>query len=250
MTDKPNTPQNAEQEPKNKKPDSAEGKPASVSNPAADASANPSSAKSSGGKQAAADREKKRSVKRAEKTSEKASEKQADKTARDAATGAADEAHDEAEQDGGEDRSWYFWPMIGAIVMFAAPVLVLLLALLLTIFNKPNNLADWVSIFRDLFIILLAVEGMLIGVALIVLILQLAALVNLLQNEITPIVDNLNQASSTVRGTAEFMSQNVVEPVVKIGAVMAATGGIVRELLGVRRAIKGASRSNKKALKE
>jgi hypothetical protein len=78
-----------------------------------------------------------------------------------------------------------------------------------------------------------------------VLVLQLAALVNLLQNEIKPIVDNANETVTTVRGTAQFMSQNVVEPVIKVGALAAGIGGVVRELFRLRRSVRAASRDGK-----
>lgn len=89
-----------------------------------------------------------------------------------------------------------------------------------------------------MFIIVLALEGMLMGVALIVLVIQLAALVNLLQNEITPIIDNASETVTTVRGTAQFMSQNLVQPTVRLLAVTTTVGALLRELFGVRRAVR------------
>ncbi len=70
----------------------------------------------------------------------------------------------------------------------------------------PDDAANWVGMIRDVFIIVLAMEGMLMGIALIVLILQLAALVNVLQNEIKPIVDNANETVTTVRVRAGKVS--------------------------------------------
>jgi hypothetical protein len=75
---------------------------------------------------------------------------------------------------------------------------------------------------RDIFIIVLAVEFMVIGIALVILLVQLARLVNLLQNEVRPILDSANQAANTLRGTASFLSRNLVGPVMKANSVMAA----------------------------
>jgi len=160
----------------------------------------------------------------------------------------AQEAADGAVAKGGKKRSALFWPLVGVGVIVAVFVLGLAGAVLLAILADPDDAANWVGIVRDIFIIVLAMEGMLIGVALLVLIVQLAALVNLLQNEIQPIVDNANETVTTVRGTAQFMSQNVIEPVVKAGALLAGIGGVLREVLKLRRTVRKARvGSDKKA---
>ncbi len=152
----------------------------------------------------------------------------------------------EPESESGGGRAWYFWPVVGLVVIVGVFVIALVAALLIALLADSNDAANWIGIIRDLFIIILAMEGMLMGIALIVLVLQLAALVNLLQNEIQPIVDNASETVSTVRGTAQFMSQNVVEPVVKAGALAAGIGGVLREALGIRRALRQAGKQDDK----
>jgi len=73
----------------------------------------------------------------------------------------------------------------------------------------------------DIFIILLAVEMFIIGVALIVLIIQLASLSNLLQNEVKPILDSTTETVNDLKGTVKFLSDNVTEPVIKLYQSMA-----------------------------
>lgn len=75
---------------------------------------------------------------------------------------------------------------------------------------------------RDVVIIVVAFEFMVIGLALVILIVQFARLVNLLQNEVRPIIDSAGEAARTLRGTARFLSDNLVAPVVKVNAAMAA----------------------------
>lgn len=75
---------------------------------------------------------------------------------------------------------------------------------------------------RDIVIILVAFEFMVIGLALVILLFQLAQLLNLLQNEVRPIIDSASEAANTLRGTARFLSDNLVEPVVKVNAGLAA----------------------------
>lgn len=74
---------------------------------------------------------------------------------------------------------------------------------------------------RDVFIIFMALESLVIGGALIILIVQLARLINLLQNEIKPIIYSTNETVNTLRGTAEFLSNNVTQPVIKLNSYMA-----------------------------
>ena len=87
---------------------------------------------------------------------------------------------------------------------------------------------------RDIFIILMAFESLIIGVALVVLILQIASLMNLLQNEIKPILDATNETVHTLRGTTNFLSENMVEPVIKLNTHLAGLQRML-ELLGIKR---------------
>ena len=74
---------------------------------------------------------------------------------------------------------------------------------------------------RDVFIIFMALESLVIGVALVVLIAQLSTLINLLQNEIRPIINSTNETVNTLKGTAKFISEHLTEPVIKINQFMA-----------------------------
>jgi len=120
------------------------------------------------------------------------------------------------------------------LVITAVIILILLIAAIVgaVIFLlKPGTPTDKI---RDIFIIFMALESLLIGVALIVLIVQLASLINLLQNEVRPILYATNETVNHLRGTAEFLGENVVEPVVKLNGYLA---GLTRmlELLGVKK---------------
>jgi predicted PurR-regulated permease PerM len=75
---------------------------------------------------------------------------------------------------------------------------------------------------RDIFIIFMALISLLLGVVLIILIIQLARLINLLQNEVKPILDSTNETVNTLRGTTAFLSDHLVEPVMKMNEYLAA----------------------------
>lgn len=82
---------------------------------------------------------------------------------------------------------------------------------------------------RDIFIILLALQMFVIGVALIVLIIQLATLTNLLQNEVKPILHSTTDTVNTLKGTVKFLSDNMTEPVIKLNSSIAS----LNKLLGL-----------------
>lgn len=115
--------------------------------------------------------------------------------------------------------------VIGAVILILA-----LLGVAIYFLMQPNTPTDKI---RDVFIIVVALETLVIGVALIVLIIQLASLINLLQNEIRPILDATNETVNTLRGTAEFLGENVVEPVIKLNGYLAGLKRML-ELLGVK----------------
>lgn len=115
--------------------------------------------------------------------------------------------------------------MIGVIL------LLVLLGVAIYFLLQPATPTDKI---RDVFIIIVALESLLIGVALIVMIVQLASLINLLQNEVKPILHATNETVNTLRGTAEFLGESVVEPVIKLNGYLA---GMYRmlELMGIRK---------------
>jgi len=108
--------------------------------------------------------------------------------------------------------------MIITIVVIAIILLLALLVVAVIYLLQPGTPTDRI---RDIFLIFLALESLVIGVALIVVIVQLASLVNLLQNEVRPILHATNETVNTLRGTAEFLGESVVEPVIKLNGYMA-----------------------------
>ena len=67
----------------------------------------------------------------------------------------------------------------------------------------------------------MAFESLVIGAALIILVIQVASLINLLQNEVKPILDATNETVNTLRGTTNFLSENLVVPVIKLNSYLA-----------------------------
>lgn len=103
-------------------------------------------------------------------------------------------------------------------------VFISLLAAAVYLLLQPSTPTEKI---RDIFIIFMAFESGILGLALIILIVQLAKLINLLQNEVKPILDSTTETVSTLRGTSIFLSDNLVQPVVKLNSYLA----------GIRRAV-------------
>ena len=119
--------------------------------------------------------------------------------------------------------------MIGVIA--GAVVVLVLLGVAIYFLLQPSTPTDRI---RDVFIIVVALESLVIGVALIVLIVQLASLINLLQNEVRPILKATSDTVNNLRGTAEFLGENVVEPVVKLNGYLAGLYRVL-ELMGIKK---------------
>lgn len=118
-----------------------------------------------------------------------------------------------------------------AAVIAGAVVILVLLGVAIYFLLQPATPTDRI---RDVFIIVVALESLVIGVALIVLIVQLASLINLLQNEVRPILKATSDTVNNLRGTAEFLGENVVEPVVKLNGYLAGLNRML-ELMGLKK---------------
>jgi len=108
-------------------------------------------------------------------------------------------------------RLW--WVIVAAVVLLA-----LLLTGIFFLFQAPAAITTQI---RDIFIIIMTLEFMLLGVAGVILIVQLAKLVNLLQNEIKPILAATSETIDTLKGTSNFLSEKLVTPVIKLNSYLA-----------------------------
>lgn len=93
---------------------------------------------------------------------------------------------------------------------------------------------------RDIAIIVVALEILILNALLIVLVWQVWRLVKMIQTEVKPIIQDTQETIGTVRGTADFVSANVVEPVVKTSSKLA---GWRRSVSVLREEVQGTIRS-------
>jgi len=120
---------------------------------------------------------------------------------------------------------------IVTIIIVGIVALLILLGVAIFFLLQPATPTDRI---RDVFIIVVALESLVIGVALIVLIVQLASLINLLQNEVRPILTATSETVNNLRGTVEFLGENAVEPVIKLNGYLAGMYRVI-ELMGIKK---------------
>lgn len=87
-----------------------------------------------------------------------------------------------------------------------------------------------VSVIRDIAIILLALETIVVNVIMILLILEIRSLAKMLQENVLPIMKSADETVRTVRGTSVFVSDNVVKPVVRVSSFAAGVSEALRVL--------------------
>ncbi len=98
------------------------------------------------------------------------------------------------------------------------------------------------NVARDIAIIVLAVESILIGILLSVLVIQVIRLIKMLRQEVIPILNSTQETVGTVRGTATFVSDHVVQPVVQVSSFTAGVRQAFNTLIG-RQARSGSDES-------
>jgi hypothetical protein len=92
-----------------------------------------------------------------------------------------------------------------------------------------------VAVIRDIAIIVLALESLIIGVLLILLILQIRGLARMLQEEVQPILESAKETATTVRGTTVFVSDTFVKPLIKAAGYASAANRVMSVLARRRR---------------
>ena len=89
------------------------------------------------------------------------------------------------------------------------------------------------GVARDIAIIVVAVESIVMGILMAILVIQVIRLVNLLRNEVLPIIRSTQETVGTVRGTTAFVSDHLVQPVVSVASYTAGVRRVLNAVLGV-----------------
>jgi len=116
-------------------------------------------------------------------------------------------------------------------IITAVVLLLILVGMIIGIVILSGSDQIDVEKVRDIFIIILAFESLVIGGTLIILIVQLALLTNMMQNEIKPILASTKETVKTVKGTSRFISDKAISPILSVAGLLAG-GRKLFELVG------------------
>ncbi|MDF1513627.1 MAG: hypothetical protein P1S60_07445 [Anaerolineae bacterium] len=115
-------------------------------------------------------------------------------------------------------------------------VAVVFVALLVTAIVLMAKFPTATVVVRDIAIVFVAVTTFLMGLAMILLIFQLQVLIQVLRDEVQPLLRSVNDTASTVRGTTAFVSHNVVSPVIKLAGFSAGIRQVLSDTVSVIKA--------------
>ena len=108
-----------------------------------------------------------------------------------------------------------------SVIILSIVVILLLAAMVAGIIMLARSGPETTGQVRDIFIIVLALESLLIGGALVILVIQLAALTNIIQNEVRPILASTKETVGTLKGTSKFLSERAVRPFIAASSTYA-----------------------------
>ncbi len=117
--------------------------------------------------------------------------------------------------------------IVGVVVLLAVGMLSAVVVLWLAV-TYPAQ----IEAMRDIFIIALALESCVFGIVLMLMLVMLVRLVNTVEFEIRPVLEQTNETIGTIQGTTRFVSRNVVEPVVRTTSIIAGVRQGVKSLFG------------------
>jgi hypothetical protein len=138
----------------------------------------------------------------------------------------------EEKNDEGDLKGFIIKGLLAALGLFTVIVALILIV------TPSDTAVHQVAVLRDILVIFIGLELFLIVLSLGLLILQITRLVDLLQTEAKPILQDTKETLKTAKGTVNFVSQNVARPLIRVTAFLVGLKTFLRELGGIRRAIR------------
>lgn len=113
-------------------------------------------------------------------------------------------------------------------------ILILFGAALAAALTAAETWAPVIRIFRDIFLLILILESVLVIAALAILMLQAAGFFIMLKTEVKPIINNARETTRLSKATAQFINDNAVDPLIQIKSFLAGLLAFLRELIRIR----------------
>jgi cytochrome b subunit of formate dehydrogenase len=125
-------------------------------------------------------------------------------------------------------------PRARKMIVIVSIAVVVIVALLVVagffLYSRPQV----TSFLRDVAVIILAFETLLVIFFLGVMIVLLIYVILTLEGEIKPILDATSETVYTVRGTTTFVSDTVVSPIMEVASIVGAVKGAAKAIAGLR----------------
>jgi membrane protein implicated in regulation of membrane protease activity len=118
-----------------------------------------------------------------------------------------------------EKRSRRTTTLIGLVV---AAILILIIGSFVLMIS-----AGVTGTVRDVIIILLELESLIVVALLLVLVYQVTLLVKMMREEIKPLIESAQETVASARGTTTFVSKKIVTPTVSIASTLAGVGRMI-----------------------
>jgi len=144
----------------------------------------------------------------------------------------------EADGDDSEGMSLKWFAIIAIGGTYGLMLVFFLVGFLIAIFADPLPTADRFASIRDILFILVFFQVGLIVIAVTILVVQVARLVDTVRGEAAGVIDDVKATASTAKGTAQFVGRNVTTPIISVTAFFAGVLAFVREIGGIRSAIR------------
>lgn len=134
-----------------------------------------------------------------------------------------------------------------AFGIVGAFALLFVIGLIFALTGDPNTNATHLQSIRNVLLIVMILEGIFILGALTLLILQIVRLINMLQQETKPAIQQGKETLQTTQNTVKLVGKSVVSPIIRVSTFAAGAKVFVREVGGIRKAIRRTKKADKSA---
>ena len=136
---------------------------------------------------------------------------------------------------------------LSAGILGAVIAIIFVVGLLLAFSGQLEVTALRIQYIRNIFMVVLGFEGILIIGSIAVLIVQITRLFNMLKRDVKPVLTTAQETVNTAKGTVEFVGDNAVRPIIRASAFMSGVGVVLRDVGGIRRAIRRTKQNGQKS---
>lgn len=128
-----------------------------------------------------------------------------------------------------QQRRQLLIPILGVIIVIALCVGGVWVS---SNFLSSETLENVSASIRDILIIILAIESILVGAFLLLMLWQLYQLVKLLRDEVIPLLNSTKETVEQVKHTTTFVGQSVSAPIISAAGMAAGAKAMVDTLRG------------------